>query len=164
MLQSAIDILLSSPQHVFYTGRVMDILYDGIPVDCSSDKFHAKAVCSAFEGGEVKAVRRVNDTHYAFSLLSQGNGTDLGELRVFRGWKNSEDMGRVVAFNDEPEMDVWSADECNEYQGTDSTIFPPYMDKKKGIWVSLRKSAFHDKIFQKYSHSANNYETINDTE
>lgn len=136
MVQSAIDLLFKSPTHMFYTGRIMDILYDGIPIDCTSDKFPSKAVCSAFEGGEVKAVRRLNETHYAFSLLSQGNGTDLGELRVFRGWKNSQDMGRVAAFNDEPELDTWKGDECNEFRGTDSTIFPPFLDKKNGIWVS----------------------------
>lgn len=67
---------------------------------------------------------------------AQGNATDLGEFKVFRGKKNSEDMGRVVSFNGEPEMDAWDGDECNEYVGTDSTIFPPYMDEMDGIWVS----------------------------
>lgn len=145
MIKSAIDILFNNPQHVFYTGRVMDILFDGIPIDCSSDEFQAKAVCSVFESGEIKAVRPISSTHFAFSLLAQGNATDLGEFKVFRGKKNSPDMGRVVAFNDEPEMDVWDGDECNEYVGTDSTIFPPYMDPKDGIWVSsgIFSSKFH---------------------
>lgn len=136
IVNSAIEILFDSPQNMFYTGRVMDILFDGIPIDCSSDKFQAQAVCSVLGTGEIKAVRPLNSTHYAFSLLAQGNATDLGELTVFRGKKNSQDLGRVVAFNDEPEMSVWNKDECNEFVGTDSTIFPPYMDPKDGIWVS----------------------------
>lgn len=122
---------------MFYTGRVMDILFDGIPIDCSSNTFQAQAICSVL-GSTTKAVRRLNSTHYAFSLLAQGNATDLGEFTVFRGKKNSEDLGRVVAFNDESEIDVWKGEECSEYRGTDSTIFPPFMNASDGIWVSLR--------------------------
>lgn len=140
LVNSAIDILFNSPQHMFYTGRVMDILFDGIPIDCSSDKFQAQAVCSVLGTGEIKAVRPLNSTHFAFSLLAPGNATDLGELTVFRGKKNSKDLGRVTAFNNEQEMNVWDTDECNEYIGTDTSIFPPYMDVKDGIWVNLKKN------------------------
>lgn len=69
-------------------------------------------------------------------FIIKTNATDLGEFTVFRGKKNSIDMGRVIAFNDEPEMDIWEDEsECNQYVGTDSTIFPPYMDKMDGIWA-----------------------------
>lgn len=50
-------------------------------------------------------------------------------------------FGTSVSFNDESEMSVWSEDECNEYRGTDSTIFPTYMDVNDGIWVSLEKNS-----------------------
>ena len=70
-----------------------------------------------------------------FIFFSQTNGTDLGQFTVFRGKKNSVDMGRVAAFNGEPEMDVWDGDECNQYVGTDSTIFPPFLNAEDGIWA-----------------------------
>lgn len=56
-------------------------------------------------------------------------------MTVLRGKKNSADLGRVVAFNGEPEMDIWDEDQCNQFVGTDSTIFPPYLDIKDGIWA-----------------------------
>lgn len=65
----------------------------------------------------------------------QTNYTDLGEFTVFRGKKVSRDIGRVVAFNGDTEMDTYDDDECNQYVGTDSTIFPPFLKKEEGIWA-----------------------------
>lgn len=67
----AIKILFKSPENMFWTGRVMDVLFDGIPIDCSDkESFESQAVCSVFETGEIKAIRPVNDTHFAFSLFA----------------------------------------------------------------------------------------------
>lgn len=54
---------------------------------------------------------------------------------VFRGKKESSYVGKVAAFNDESEMDVWKGEECNQFVGTDSTIFPPYMNENDGVWA-----------------------------
>lgn len=56
-------------------------------------------------------------------------------MKVFRGIKNYKDLGRVVSFNGETEMDYWEGEECNNYMGTDSTIFPPFMTKEQGIFA-----------------------------
>lgn len=58
----------------------------------------------------------------------------MGEFKVFRGAKHSEDIGRVISFNEEEEMDVWE-EGCNHYVGTDSTIFPPFINPKDGVWA-----------------------------
>lgn len=70
MAYEAINIIFHEPKDMFWTGRVMDILYDGIPIDCSNtEAFQSKAVCGVFESGEVKAIVPVNDTHFSFSLF-----------------------------------------------------------------------------------------------
>lgn len=63
---------------MFWTGRVMDILFDGIPVDCSNtEEFQAKAVCGVFESGEVKAIQPYNETFFKFSLFQAVRHTYL---------------------------------------------------------------------------------------
>lgn len=69
-IAGAINHLFRQPTTPFWTGRVMDILFDGVPIDCSSEDFSAVAVCSQFQTGEVKAVRQVDDNTYAFSLFA----------------------------------------------------------------------------------------------
>lgn len=54
-------------------------------------------------------------------------------MKVKRGIKNSHDLGRVVEYDGKKEMSAWSTKECNQYVGTDSTIFPPFLTQEEGI-------------------------------
>lgn len=55
------------PTTPLLTARVMDILFDGVAIDCSSDEFEAASFCSAM--GNEKGIKTVNDTHLSFSVL-----------------------------------------------------------------------------------------------
>lgn len=71
MAREAIEQIFHEPKDMFWTGKAMDVLFRGILIDCSNtEQFQAKAVCGVFESGEVKAIQKLNDTHFSFSLFA----------------------------------------------------------------------------------------------
>lgn len=70
----------------------------------------------------------------ACNLFIQSNGTVVPQrIRVLRGIKDYRDVGRVIEFDGKPKLDIWSQDHCNEFNGTDSTIFPPFLTEADDI-------------------------------
>ncbi|XP_049287128.1 sensory neuron membrane protein 1 [Anopheles funestus] len=133
LVKKGINILFNPLESAFLKVRIMDLLFDGIYIDCSSQDFAAKALCSGMDSEG--AVSPYNETHYKFSFFGMRNHTEAGRWVVYRGVKNIRDLGRVVSYNDETEMDIWDGDECNQYEGTDSTIFPPFLTKQDRLWA-----------------------------
>ncbi|XP_058117793.1 sensory neuron membrane protein 1 [Anopheles ziemanni] len=133
LVTKGINIIFAPLESAFLKVRIMDLLFDGIYIDCSSNDFAVKALCSGLDSEG--AVSPHNETHYKFSFFGMRNHTDAGRWVVYRGVKNIRDLGRVISFNDETEMDIWDGDECNQYIGTDSTIFPPFLTKQDRLWA-----------------------------
>lgn len=73
VIKAAVNEIFHHPTHPFWTGRVMDLLYDGIKIDCSSEDFNAKAICSVFESGDIKAVRQIDENTFKFSFFAGVN-------------------------------------------------------------------------------------------
>ncbi|XP_058061742.1 sensory neuron membrane protein 1 [Anopheles bellator] len=133
LVTKGVNIMFEPLESAFLKVRIMDLLFDGILIDCSSHDFAAKALCSGMDSEG--ALSPHNETHFKFSLFGLRNHTDAGRWVVYRGAKNIRDVGRVISYNDEPEMDIWDGDECNQYIGTDSTIFPPFLSKQDKLWA-----------------------------
>lgn len=66
---TAMKDILHNPKDIFFRGRLWDLLYDGIELDCSSSEFEVAAVCSEFDSGDYKEIRKINDTAFSFSLF-----------------------------------------------------------------------------------------------
>lgn len=67
MAEKGINILFDNPADAFYTGRVMDFLFDGILIDCTKTDKVAKALCLNFE--KEKAFKKLGDGKLLFSIF-----------------------------------------------------------------------------------------------
>lgn len=65
----AIEELFNSPRDIFWHGTAMDLMFNGIPIDCTSKKPQARVVCMVLRSGEVPAIQQIDRTHFKFSLL-----------------------------------------------------------------------------------------------
>lgn len=66
---NAINNLFQNPADAFFTGRIMDLLYDGVPIDCTAeDDLTTKGMCTAFDG--MQPIRKIDNQHFAFSLFA----------------------------------------------------------------------------------------------
>lgn len=67
LVKKGVNILFDPLESAFLKVRIMDLLFDGIYVDCSSQDFAAKALCSGMDSEG--AVMPHNETHYKFSFF-----------------------------------------------------------------------------------------------
>lgn len=61
-------IHLFNPETPFVTAPVMDILFDGIDINCDTQEFSAKAICASLQS-EAKGLTMFNDTFFKLSLF-----------------------------------------------------------------------------------------------
>lgn len=52
--------------------KAMDILFRGVPIDCSSENFAAQAICTALEGSSSN-IKPINESHFQFSFFGGVN-------------------------------------------------------------------------------------------
>nr|WVD93741.1 sensory neuron membrane protein 1b [Graphosoma rubrolineatum] len=133
MISKALPALFNNPSTVFLTAKAMDILFRGIPINCSSTEFGPKAICTMLRANP-KGLKKLNDDIFLFSFFGTKNYTiDEGRFTVKRGVRDAKEVGKVVKFNGKETQDIWSGPECNALRGTDSTIFPPFIEDSDEI-------------------------------
>ncbi|XP_031623145.1 sensory neuron membrane protein 1-like [Contarinia nasturtii] len=139
MISDVIQIMFE-PTSPFWTGRAMDLLFDGIPIDCSSNNFKVKAICSVFETGDNPSIQPLTDdgSQFKFSLFGAFNHSSNGVFKVSRGKKIMSDVGRVLEVDGNLEVDAWYSDEENQFKGTDGYFIPPFRSIDDEIWAFER--------------------------
>lgn len=67
--KTAIKELFHEPTDVFWSGRVMDLLFDGIEIDCETNVPMAKLTCNEIRKAKNPAIRPSVGKKLKFSLL-----------------------------------------------------------------------------------------------
>ncbi|XP_072748118.1 sensory neuron membrane protein 1-like isoform X2 [Anoplolepis gracilipes] len=136
VISKALDSIFQKPESIFIKTNMKDLFFRGIFLDCSNiSDFAGSAVCSALQEKEHLFIKE-GELRYRYGFLAKANGTYLPDrIRVFRGIKNYMDVGRVLSIGNETKMSVWPDNPCNDFRGTDGTIFPPFLTKDRKVWA-----------------------------
>lgn len=80
-IEGAVNKLFHNPTDAFYTGRVMDLFFDGVSIDCtpSDDKF-SSAACMTLE--EQNVVQKIDENHLKFSVFGGVNAMQFAFIFV----------------------------------------------------------------------------------
>ncbi|XP_065212463.1 sensory neuron membrane protein 1 [Planococcus citri] len=134
MINKAIPQLFGNPKNIFMTTTAKEFLFEGVLINCTQSKeFAVNTVCDQIRA-KPAGLEVIDNDYFKFSIFGTKNNTpDENSLTVKRGIVDIQDVGKVVLYNGKPEMEFWSGPKCNEIKGTDTTIFPPFMDTKD-VW------------------------------
>ncbi|XP_058791964.1 sensory neuron membrane protein 1-like [Phymastichus coffea] len=160
LLSWTMDTILNRPQSAFYKVKVGTALFEGFEIPCAGvEDYFGKALCNEMRENYFEyTLRRKNDTFYA-SLFGYVSWTERGaerkrieraralqlsgtydkerRIRIKRGASNLEQLGRPVEVDGRDNLATRGDDECDAFRGTDSSIFPPFPRRERGVPVVL---------------------------
>lgn len=67
--KAAIKELFHEPTDVFWTGRVMDVLFNGIEIDCDVSTTYAKIACEEIQDRQPDKFKPLDNGKYLFSMF-----------------------------------------------------------------------------------------------
>ncbi|XP_014206753.1 sensory neuron membrane protein 1-like [Copidosoma floridanum] len=131
ILSKAVDSIFGNPESLFVRVKARDLLFDGLAINCNATDFAGSTVCREVQASYKDFnMAKVGDTEYLFSIWGSENGSDSSDrMRVARGVRRIEDVGKVVGLNGRANMSVWGVSQCDKIEGTDGSIFHPFFDE-----------------------------------
>lgn len=132
MALKAVNGIFDNPTSMFLTVRVMDLLFDGIYINCNRSEFIPHAAC--FEMKQEKTLKKLPNDGLLFSFFGYKNSSLEETMKVKRGTENSLDLNKVVEFNNKTVMKIWPTNECNKIKGTESSVYHPLLEEKETLY------------------------------
>jgi len=71
--------------------------------------------------------------NHTFGLFYPKNGSDEGVLEVKTGVDDPANFGKIVSWNGQTELSFWTDQYCNMINGTDGSIFPPFVTRDRVV-------------------------------
>ncbi|KAK9307566.1 hypothetical protein QLX08_002177 [Tetragonisca angustula] len=140
VLNKTVDTMFHKPSSIFVRVKAREILFDGLPIDCTGKDFGSKVICSVLKQRNDVFIP-TGPEQYLFSIFGFRNGTIAPDrIRVLRGTKDYKDVGKVIELNGQKKLNVWPEDECNTFHGTDATIFAPILTENEDLVTFLSES------------------------
>lgn len=65
-----------------------------------------------------------------FAYFYEKNATISPEYEVYAGIKDPSRFGQIKRWNNKEKLSVWRGDTCNMINGSDGTLFPPFLTKE----------------------------------
>nr|CAD7431429.1 unnamed protein product [Timema monikensis] len=129
MLNPIVAEIFNAPSYIFLTGTAREILFDGVTVvNCTGPLSPtAEMLCDQLMGILPETVRITEPGIFKFSFYHHRNGTIKGRYRVDRGISDPRNLGKIVEYEGRKNVTAWGQEQCNMINGTDSSIFPPFI-------------------------------------
>nr|AQN78521.1 sensory neuron membrane protein 1 [Meteorus pulchricornis] len=129
----ALDSVLHKPESVFMKTTPRELLWEGMLIDCTVKDGAGKALCKELRKDDSGLLKE--GENYRIALFGHQNGTaSRDRIKVKRGLKQILDVGVVQTFNNKTKLDTWvEKGNCNTLNGTDSTIFHPFLYDNEDI-------------------------------
>ncbi|XP_014206677.1 sensory neuron membrane protein 1-like [Copidosoma floridanum] len=140
IIGKGVDSIFKKPSSIFIRAKVKEVLFDGFVINCTVKDFAGAAICSEVRDQyeDLKMIKIAEDV-YLMSLFGSSNGTSSkSTIRVNRGSKKLMKLGQVTEFKGVPNISTWNDPVCDLLNGTDGSIFRPFLKKNKpygGIFV-----------------------------
>ncbi|CAG7699983.1 unnamed protein product [Allacma fusca] len=107
--------------------NIRELVFDGVELNV--------AYSTLADIGIVELPDEFHDGTFAF--YNRKNGTPTNEFKINRGVKNYKDFGKIIEYDRQKELNFWTnhslpakAEQyCNKINGTDGSIFPPFVTK-----------------------------------
>lgn len=70
-----------------------------------------------------------------FGLFYNQNGTDDGLYKIYTGADTTDHFGEILTWNKNKTLSYWSSQEANMINGSDGTLYPPFVDTSKQYYL-----------------------------
>ncbi|XP_023937488.2 sensory neuron membrane protein 2-like [Bicyclus anynana] len=146
MMGAALNGVFGVHNSPIMTVTVGALLFGGIPI-CANPGFIGGIACNQIRplAADVQNIEEKDDGSLEFTILKYKHDNPSNKYVVSRGVDDVMELGIIRSFNGSAHLNHWPNEtdddgnmvvsQCNMLNGTDSGIFPPFVNREKSIYA-----------------------------